>query len=121
MPDVDVVRAWVDGAGAAGWTALVLGLAVVLLLPVLALGGVGARRAGDGILAGARRGVRRGPARRSPRSASVGFWAAPRPPASPVARFGRVDELMARRGFVAVLTGRLLPMMPFVVLSYGAG
>ena len=28
---------------------------------------------------------------------------------------------MARRGFVAVLAGRLLPMVPFVVLSYGAG
>ncbi len=36
-------------------------------------------------------------------------------------RLGRVDELMGRRGFVAVLAGRLLPMMPFVVLSYGAG
>ena len=28
---------------------------------------------------------------------------------------------MADRGFVAVLAGRLLPVMPFVVLSYGAG
>jgi uncharacterized membrane protein YdjX (TVP38/TMEM64 family) len=36
-------------------------------------------------------------------------------------RLGRVDELMARRGFVAVLAGRLLPIVPFVVLSYGAG
>ena len=59
VPDVDVVRAWVDGAGAAGWTALVLGLAVVLL-PGPALGGVGARRAGGRLRAGARRGVRRG-------------------------------------------------------------
>jgi uncharacterized membrane protein YdjX (TVP38/TMEM64 family) len=37
------------------------------------------------------------------------------------ARLGRIDELMARRGFVAVLVGRLLPVVPFVVLSYGAG
>jgi uncharacterized membrane protein YdjX (TVP38/TMEM64 family) len=28
---------------------------------------------------------------------------------------------MVDRGFLAVLAGRLLPMMPFVVLSYGAG
>jgi uncharacterized membrane protein YdjX (TVP38/TMEM64 family) len=28
---------------------------------------------------------------------------------------------MDRRGFVAILAGRLLPMVPFVVLSYGAG
>jgi uncharacterized membrane protein YdjX (TVP38/TMEM64 family) len=32
-----------------------------------------------------------------------------------------VERLVADRGFVAVLAGRLLPVMPFVVLSYGAG
>ena len=37
------------------------------------------------------------------------------------ARLDRVDELLARRGFAAVLTGRLLPLVPFVVLSYAAG
>jgi uncharacterized membrane protein YdjX (TVP38/TMEM64 family) len=36
-------------------------------------------------------------------------------------RLDRVDALMDRRGFVAVLAGRLLPMVPFVVFSYGAG
>jgi uncharacterized membrane protein YdjX (TVP38/TMEM64 family) len=36
-------------------------------------------------------------------------------------RFERVDRMMIDRGFVAVLAGRLLPVMPFVVLSYGAG
>ena len=36
-------------------------------------------------------------------------------------RLARVDRLMADRGFVAVLAGRLLPVVPFVVLSYGAG
>ena len=28
---------------------------------------------------------------------------------------------MSDRGFVSVLIGRLIPVMPFVVLSYGAG
>jgi uncharacterized membrane protein YdjX (TVP38/TMEM64 family) len=36
-------------------------------------------------------------------------------------RLARVDDLVAGRGFLAVLAGRLLPVVPFVVLSYGAG
>ena len=36
-------------------------------------------------------------------------------------RLGRVDGLMVGRGFWALLAGRLLPVVPFVVLSYGAG
>ncbi len=36
-------------------------------------------------------------------------------------RLSRVDGLLTDRGFVAVLTGRLLPVVPFVVTSYGAG
>jgi uncharacterized membrane protein YdjX (TVP38/TMEM64 family) len=34
LPGVTAARAWVDGAGGAAWTAMVLGLAVVLLAPV---------------------------------------------------------------------------------------
>jgi uncharacterized membrane protein YdjX (TVP38/TMEM64 family) len=33
----------------------------------------------------------------------------------------RIDGLVTGRGFLAVLTGRLLPVMPFVAVSYGAG
>ena len=36
-------------------------------------------------------------------------------------RLSRVDDLMVERGFVSILLGRLLPLMPFVVVSYGAG
>ena len=36
-------------------------------------------------------------------------------------RLTRVDGLLSGRGFLAVLTGRLVPVMPFVVVSYGAG
>jgi uncharacterized membrane protein YdjX (TVP38/TMEM64 family) len=32
-----------------------------------------------------------------------------------------VDRLAVDRGFLAVLTGRLVPVVPFVVLSYGSG
>jgi uncharacterized membrane protein YdjX (TVP38/TMEM64 family) len=36
-------------------------------------------------------------------------------------RLARVDGLVSERAFLAVLTGRLLPVMPFVAVSYGAG
>jgi uncharacterized membrane protein YdjX (TVP38/TMEM64 family) len=121
LPDVEDARSWVDGAGGAGWTAMVLGLALVLLAPVprsalavlvgLVAGfgaGVGVAFTGALLAAVAAFGLSRG----------LGRTAATRL-AGP--RLGRVDDLMARRGFVAVLTGRLLPVVPFVVLSYGAG
>jgi uncharacterized membrane protein YdjX (TVP38/TMEM64 family) len=121
LPDVDVVRTWVAGAGPAGWTAMVLGVALVLLAPVprsavsalvgLVAGfgpGLAVAFAGGLLAALAAFGLSR----------TLGRSAATRL-AGP--RFGRVDALMDRRGFVAVLAGRLLPMVPFVVLSYGAG
>jgi uncharacterized membrane protein YdjX (TVP38/TMEM64 family) len=36
-------------------------------------------------------------------------------------RLSRVDQFVVERGFTGVLVGRLLPVVPFVVLSYGAG
>jgi uncharacterized membrane protein YdjX (TVP38/TMEM64 family) len=121
LPDVDVARTWVDGAGAAGWTAMVLGLALVLLAPVprsalsflvgLVVGfGPGLVVAFAGALLAALTAF--GLSRVLGRAAATRLAGA---------RFGRVDDLMTRRGFIAVLTGRLLPMVPFVVLSYGAG
>jgi uncharacterized membrane protein YdjX (TVP38/TMEM64 family) len=121
VPDVDVVRAWADGAGPAGWTAMVLGLAVVLLVPVprSALSVLVGLVAGFGPgLAVAFAGALLAALAAFGLSRLLGRAAAARLAG---ARWGRVDELMARRGFVAVLTGRLLPMVPFVVLSYGAG
>jgi uncharacterized membrane protein YdjX (TVP38/TMEM64 family) len=121
LPDVGEVRTWVDGAGGIGWTAMVLGVALVLLAPVprSALSVLAGLVAGFGpglavALAGGLLGglIAFGLSRTLGRSA-VTRLAGP--------RFGRVDELMTRRGFVAVLAGRLLPMIPFVVLSYGAG
>ena len=121
LPDVDEARAWVNGAGGAGWTAMVLGLALVLLTPVprsavsalvgLVAGfgpGLAVALAGGLLAALAAFGLSR----------TLGRSAATRLAGS---RLARVDALMERRGFVAVLAGRLLPMVPFVVLSYGAG
>lgn len=36
-------------------------------------------------------------------------------------RIARADALLARRGFVAVLTARLLPVVPFTAVTYAAG
>jgi uncharacterized membrane protein YdjX (TVP38/TMEM64 family) len=121
LPSVDVVRAWVAGAGPAGWTAMVLGVALVLLAPVprsavSALVGVVAGF-GPGLAVAFAGGLLAALAAFG-LSRALGRTAATRL-AGP--RFDRVDALMDRRGFVAVLAGRLLPMVPFVVLSYGAG
>lgn len=36
-------------------------------------------------------------------------------------RAARVDQLLARRGVVAVLAVRLVPLLPFTAINYGAG
>ena len=121
LPGVAAIRTWVDGAGGAGWTAMVLGLAVVLLAPVprSALSFLVGLVAGFGPgLAVAFTGALLAALTAFGLSRVLGRGAATRLAG---AGLGRVDQLMARRGFVAVLTGRLLPMVPFVVLSYGAG
>jgi len=121
LPGVGEVRAMVDAAGPLGWIAMVLGLALVLLAPVprsavsVLVGVVAGLGAGfavafaAGLLAAL---AAFGISRLLGRSAATRL-------AGP--RLARVDGLMARRGFAAVLAGRLLPMVPFAVLSYGAG
>ncbi|TQJ30942.1 TVP38/TMEM64 family protein [Microbacterium sp. SLBN-146] len=37
------------------------------------------------------------------------------------ARIARLDDLLARRGFLAVLGVRLVPVIPFTLINYGAG
>ena len=121
LPDVDEARTWLDGAGAGGWSAMVLGVALVLVAPVprsavsAAVGlvagfGPGLAVAFTGGLLAALAAF--GLSRTLGRSAAIRLAGR---------RLDRVDALMDRRGFVAVLTGRLLPMVPFVILSYGAG
>jgi uncharacterized membrane protein YdjX (TVP38/TMEM64 family) len=121
LPDVATVRSWVDGAGPWAWAGIVLGVALVLLAPVprsavsVLLGVVAGFRSGlavalvGGLLGGL---------------AAFGLSRLLGRPA--VARFaGRrmetVDRLMVDRGFWALLVSRLVPVVPFVAVSYGAG
>lgn len=121
LPDVDVVRRWLDDAGAAGWAGLVAGVGLVLMAPVprtavsVLLGLVAGFVPGLLVaLAGAMLAALGsfGLARRLGRAA-VTRLAGP--------RLDRLDRLLVDRGFVPLLVGRLLPVVPFVVLSYGSG
>ncbi|RBY79379.1 TVP38/TMEM64 family protein [Blastococcus sp. TF02-09] len=121
LPDVDVVRRWLDDAGAAGWAGLVAGVGLLLMAPVprtavsvllglvagfvpgLLVALTGAMLAALGSFVLARRLGR----------AAVARLAGP--------RLDRLDRLLVDRGFVPLLVGRLLPVVPFVVLSYGSG
>jgi uncharacterized membrane protein YdjX (TVP38/TMEM64 family) len=121
LPDVATARGWVDGAGPGTWAGMVLGVALLLLVPLprsavsVLLGVVAGFQAGlavalvGGVLGGL---------------AAFGLSRLLGRPA--VARFAGsrmevVDRLMADRGFWALLVGRLVPVIPFVPLSYGAG
>jgi uncharacterized membrane protein YdjX (TVP38/TMEM64 family) len=121
LPSVAAVRSWIDGAGFGGLAALTLGYALVMLAPVprsalsVLVGvvagfwtGVGIAFTG-GLLAAL---VAFGLSRALGRSAVLRL-------AGP--RLTRVDGAVSDRSFLAVLTGRLVPVVPFVVTSYGAG
>jgi uncharacterized membrane protein YdjX (TVP38/TMEM64 family) len=121
LPAVAVVRAWVDGAGRAAWVVMVLGLALVLLAPVprsatsVLLGVVVGF--GPGLVIALAGGLL-GALAAFALSRVLGRGAVVRLAGS---RLARLDRLMVDRGFAGVLVGRLLPVVPFVVLSYGAG
>jgi uncharacterized membrane protein YdjX (TVP38/TMEM64 family) len=121
LPSVGQLRAWLDAGGPGVWALLVAGLAVVLLAPVprsalsvlagVVLGfgpGLAVAMAGGLLGAVAAFGLSRALGR-----PAVGRLAGP--------RLRRADQLFTERGFTSVLVGRLVPMMPFVVVSYGAG
>jgi len=120
LPSVHAVRRWLDGAGGAGWAALVVGTTLILLAPVprtavTVLIGVVAgfwpgffvASAASFLAAAAAFGLSRG----------LGRAAVTRLAGN---RLARLDNLLGDRGFVAVLVARLLPV-PFAVCSYGAG
>jgi uncharacterized membrane protein YdjX (TVP38/TMEM64 family) len=121
LPSVTSIRSWLDGAGSLGWIGLTLVLALVLLAPV--------PRSAMSVLVGVVAGFWPGlvvTLTGGMLSAVLAFGLSRvlgRPAASRLAgpRLERVDRLMSDRGFVSVLAGRLIPVMPFVVLSYGAG
>lgn len=121
LPDAGQLRGWLDGGGPTAWLLLVGGLALVLLAPVprsvlavlagVVLGftaGLVVSIAG-GLLAGV---VAFGLARALGRP-TVRRLAGP--------RLQRVDTLFTERAFSSVLAARMIPVMPHVVTSYGAG
>ncbi len=121
LPAVDDVRRRLDDAGGAGWAALVGTVGLVLMAPVprtavsVLLGvvagfvpGLVVALSGAMIAAVLSFGLSRWLGR-----GAVTLVGGP--------RLDRLDRLVVDRGFVAVLVGRLLPVVPFVVLSYGTG
>ncbi|MGY1836480.1 TVP38/TMEM64 family protein [Blastococcus sp. SYSU DS0510] len=118
LPSADHLRAAVAGAGVGGWPVLVGAVALVLLAPVprsvvsALLGAVFGLAAGlavafaGGLLAAVLAfGLARGLGR-----PAVARLAGP-----------RLDRLVAGRSFAAVLVIRLVPVVPFVGINYGAG
>ena len=121
VPDVPALRGRLDSLGATGWVALLLALALATLAPVprtalSVLAGVLAGFWGGLVLAlgsgvlGALAGF--GLARWLGRE-TVTQLAGP--------RLARADALLSERGMVAVLTGRLIPVTPFTLVSYAGG
>jgi uncharacterized membrane protein YdjX (TVP38/TMEM64 family) len=121
VPGIAAVRSAVDAAGGAGWLLLVVGLALLLLGPVprsatsVVIGAV--LGFGPGLLVAFTGGLLGGIAAftlsRTLGRSTVLRLAGP--------RLARVDEVMTGRGFSSVLVGRVLPVLPFVAVSYGAG
>lgn len=121
LPDAGTVRGRLEGAGPWCWAGMLLGVTLVLLVPVprsavsVLVGVVAGFGPGTavalaaGLLAGL---VAFGLARALGRAAVVRLTGP---------RLHTVDGLLADHGFWAVLSGRLLPVVPFVLLSYGAG
>lgn len=121
LPTVTAVRGWMGDVGAVSWVGLVLGLALALATPV--------PRSGLSVLVGAVAGFTAGLAVVVAGSVLGGLagyglsrWlgraAVVRLAGS---RWERVEQVLDRRGLVAVITARVLPVVPFVAVSYAAG
>jgi uncharacterized membrane protein YdjX (TVP38/TMEM64 family) len=121
VPSVSTLRAWRDSLGPLGWAALVLGLALATLAPV--------PRTALSVLCGVLAGFWGGLAlawSSGVLGALAGFamarWLG-RETVTRLAgpRLARADALLARRGALAVLLGRLIPVTPFTLVSYAGG
>lgn len=121
LPEVATLRQWLADAGPAGWAVLVSGLALATLAPV--------PRTALSVLAGVLAGFWGGLAlavSSGVLGAAAGFTLARllgRETVTRLAgpRLARADTLLAERGFLAVLIGRLTPVVPFTVVSYAGG
>ncbi|MCW2698499.1 MAG: hypothetical protein JWQ45_34 [Blastococcus sp.] len=121
VPSVETVRSTADAAGGSGWAVLVVGLGLLLLGPV--------PRSATSVLAGVVLGFGAGVlvALAGGLLGALGAFSLSRTLGRSTAlrlagpRLTRFDRLASDRGFASVLVGRLLPVLPFVAVSYGAG
>ncbi len=121
LPDVATLRDWLADAGPAGWAVLLTGLALATLAPV--------PRTALSLLAGVLAGFWGGLAlavSSGVLGAAAGFTLARwlgRETVTRLAgpRLARADAQLAERGFLAVLVGRLTPVVPFTLISYAGG
>jgi uncharacterized membrane protein YdjX (TVP38/TMEM64 family) len=121
VPDADVLRAQVAGLGPAAPAVFVLLYAAVTLLPlpknvITAVAGLLFGLV-DGVLL-----VLPGAVLGALAAFGLGRWLG----RDAVERFtgtrvARVDALLARRGLVAILVSRLVPVLPFTGINYAAG
>jgi uncharacterized membrane protein YdjX (TVP38/TMEM64 family) len=121
VPAVATVRAWLDDRGPAGWALLLIAFSLAPLAPV--------PRSALSVLAGVLAGFWAGLALSlvsGVLAALAGFGLARwlgRETVTRLAgpRLARADALLTRRGAVAVLAGRLMPVTPFTLVSYAGG
>jgi uncharacterized membrane protein YdjX (TVP38/TMEM64 family) len=121
VPDVATVRAWLDERGTTGWVLLLAAFSLAPLAPV--------PRTALSVLAGVLAGFWAGLAlsvASGVLAALAGFGLARWLGRETVTRLAgpklaRADALLTRRGAVAVLAGRLLPVAPFTLVSYAGG
>lgn len=121
VPSVQELRAMVDSAGWWGPVAFLLGYAALTLAPVpknilsIAAGVLFGFGAGVAIVYGA-----------ALLGAAAAFWLGRRLGREAVERFtgtriAKVDDVLRRRGFAAVVGVRLVPVLPFTAINYSAG
>jgi uncharacterized membrane protein YdjX (TVP38/TMEM64 family) len=121
LPSVGAVRSWLDGSGPVGWLGLLAAMSLITLAPV--------PRTAVSVLAGVIAGFWGGLALAlgsGVLGALVGFGLARWLGRETVTRLAgpalaRADALLSRRGAVAVLSGRLIPVVPFTLVSYAGG
>ena len=121
LPSVPAVRSWLDAGRPERWLAVALVLTLALLTPIsrtalsVLVGAVAGFPAGLALALG---GGLLGGLAGFGLSRWLGRGAVLRLAGSRVAQ---VDRLVADRGFATVLTARLMPVAPFVFVSYAAG
>ena len=121
VPDISAVRTWLDVAGPAAWSLMIVGLGLALATPL--------PRSVLSVLVGAVAGFPLGLVIVVVGSALGGLtgYAASRCLGRAAlvqvvgSRLGPMEELLRRRGFLAVATARVMPMVPFMAVSFAAG